>query len=187
MLPEHSPARTVQDTLLQEGDLSNDIDALNPSLTDFDLQALLEALWTLESHNRFTPGPFCCLEGLYYPSQKFLLHISSEPLLSQLEAISPRPDSSKSPPQSFWRPFGHLKATIGSLQNRFAVWKDSTTRAKNFSLISHLNLSSLTLKPFPLILTPQNPLWTFEDHKVHPKAILLLGWMGESLSGWIQL
>ncbi|NWR98665.1 FOXN1 protein, partial [Motacilla alba] len=38
MLPEHSPARTVQDTLLQEGDLSNDIDALNPSLTDFDLQ-----------------------------------------------------------------------------------------------------------------------------------------------------
>lgn len=38
MLPEHSPARTVQDSLLQEGDLSNDIDALNPSLTDFDLQ-----------------------------------------------------------------------------------------------------------------------------------------------------
>ncbi|XP_072793341.1 forkhead box protein N1 isoform X2 [Taeniopygia guttata] len=41
MLPEHSPARTVQDTLLQEGDLSNDIDALNPSLTDFDLQGNL--------------------------------------------------------------------------------------------------------------------------------------------------
>lgn len=38
MLTEHSTARTMQDTLMQEGDLSNDIDALNPSLTDFDLQ-----------------------------------------------------------------------------------------------------------------------------------------------------
>ncbi|XP_010216748.1 PREDICTED: forkhead box protein N1, partial [Tinamus guttatus] len=38
MLTEHSTARTMQDTLMPEGDLSNDIDALNPSLTDFDLQ-----------------------------------------------------------------------------------------------------------------------------------------------------
>ncbi|NXE52127.1 FOXN1 protein, partial [Casuarius casuarius] len=41
MLTEHSTARTMQDTLMQEGDLSNDIDALNPSLTDFDLQGNL--------------------------------------------------------------------------------------------------------------------------------------------------
>lgn len=38
MLTEHAAARTVQDALMTEGDLSNDIDALNPSLTDFDLQ-----------------------------------------------------------------------------------------------------------------------------------------------------
>lgn len=33
-----STARQVQEVLMAEGDLSNDIDALNPSLTDFDLQ-----------------------------------------------------------------------------------------------------------------------------------------------------
>ncbi|XP_014808507.1 PREDICTED: forkhead box protein N1 [Calidris pugnax] len=36
-----SPAHTAPGTLLQEGELSNDIDALNPSLTDFDLQGNL--------------------------------------------------------------------------------------------------------------------------------------------------
>ncbi|XP_056415081.1 forkhead box protein N1 [Hyla sarda] len=40
MLTEHSPARTMQDHLI-EGELSNDIDALNPSLTDFELQGNL--------------------------------------------------------------------------------------------------------------------------------------------------
>nr|XP_033777198.1 forkhead box protein N1 isoform X2 [Geotrypetes seraphini] len=39
-IADHSPARTIQDTLM-EGDLSNDIDALNPSLTDFELQGNL--------------------------------------------------------------------------------------------------------------------------------------------------
>ncbi|XP_039770471.1 forkhead box protein N1 [Ornithorhynchus anatinus] len=41
MLTEPSPARTMPDALMPEGDLSNDIDALNPSLTDFDLQGNL--------------------------------------------------------------------------------------------------------------------------------------------------
>ncbi|XP_075052914.1 forkhead box protein N1 [Mixophyes fleayi] len=40
MLTEHSPTRTMQDHLI-EGELSNDIDALNPSLTDFELQGNL--------------------------------------------------------------------------------------------------------------------------------------------------
>uniref|UniRef100_A0A8C5MYL9 Forkhead box N1 n=1 Tax=Leptobrachium leishanense TaxID=445787 RepID=A0A8C5MYL9_9ANUR len=40
MLTEHSPTRTMQEHL-NEGELSNDIDALNPSLTDFDLQGNL--------------------------------------------------------------------------------------------------------------------------------------------------
>ncbi|KAG8590399.1 hypothetical protein GDO81_006748 [Engystomops pustulosus] len=40
MLTEHSPTRTMQDQLI-EGELSNDIDALNPSLTDFELQGNL--------------------------------------------------------------------------------------------------------------------------------------------------
>ncbi|XP_053313059.1 forkhead box protein N1 [Spea bombifrons] len=38
MLVDHSPTRTTQDN---EGELSNDIDALNPSLTDFELQGNL--------------------------------------------------------------------------------------------------------------------------------------------------
>ncbi|XP_053562177.1 forkhead box protein N1 [Bombina bombina] len=37
---EHSPTRTMQENLI-EGELSNDIDALNPSLTDFELQGHL--------------------------------------------------------------------------------------------------------------------------------------------------
>ncbi|XP_069471441.1 forkhead box protein N1 [Ambystoma mexicanum] len=40
MLTELPSARTIQDTLM-EGDLSNDIDALNPSLTDFELHGNL--------------------------------------------------------------------------------------------------------------------------------------------------
>ncbi|XP_066455699.1 forkhead box protein N1 [Eleutherodactylus coqui] len=40
MLMEHSPTRTMQDQLI-ESELSNDIDALNPSLTDFELQGNL--------------------------------------------------------------------------------------------------------------------------------------------------
>ncbi|XP_073421633.1 forkhead box protein N1 isoform X1 [Dendrobates tinctorius] len=40
MLTEHSPTRTLQDQLI-EGEMSNDIDALNPSLTDFELQGHL--------------------------------------------------------------------------------------------------------------------------------------------------
>ncbi|XP_063812053.1 forkhead box protein N1 isoform X2 [Pseudophryne corroboree] len=39
MITEHSPTRTMQDHLI--GELSNDIDALNPSLTDFELQGHL--------------------------------------------------------------------------------------------------------------------------------------------------
>ncbi|XP_054857600.1 forkhead box protein N1 [Eublepharis macularius] len=40
-MKEHGAARTVQDLFMPEGDLSNDVDALNPSLTDFDLQGNL--------------------------------------------------------------------------------------------------------------------------------------------------
>ncbi|XP_077336560.1 forkhead box protein N1 [Lithobates pipiens] len=40
MITEHSPTRTMHDHLI-EGELSTDIDALNPSLTDFDLQGNL--------------------------------------------------------------------------------------------------------------------------------------------------
>ncbi|XP_074119797.1 forkhead box protein N1 [Sminthopsis crassicaudata] len=41
MLSEPSPARTMQDPLMPEGDLSTDIDTINPSLTDFDFQGNL--------------------------------------------------------------------------------------------------------------------------------------------------
>lgn len=38
LLAEPSPARTVHDPLLPDGDLGTDLDAINPSLTDFDFQ-----------------------------------------------------------------------------------------------------------------------------------------------------
>ncbi|XP_077168287.1 forkhead box protein N1 isoform X2 [Paroedura picta] len=38
---EHAAARTVHDLFMPGGDLSNDVDALNPSLTDFDFQGNL--------------------------------------------------------------------------------------------------------------------------------------------------
>lgn len=41
LLAEPSPARTMHDTLLPDGDLSTDLDAINPSLTDFDFQGKL--------------------------------------------------------------------------------------------------------------------------------------------------
>lgn len=41
LLPEPSPARTIHDTLLPDGDLGTDLDAINPSLTDFDFQGEL--------------------------------------------------------------------------------------------------------------------------------------------------
>ncbi|XP_030779511.1 forkhead box protein N1 isoform X3 [Rhinopithecus roxellana] len=41
LLAEPSPARTVHDTLLPDGDLGTDLDAINPSLTDFDFQGNL--------------------------------------------------------------------------------------------------------------------------------------------------
>uniref|UniRef100_A0A8C3QG84 Forkhead box N1 n=1 Tax=Cyanoderma ruficeps TaxID=181631 RepID=A0A8C3QG84_9PASS len=68
MLPEHSPARTVQDTLLQEGDLSNDIDALNPSLTDFDLQG---NLWEELKDDSLAVDPLVLISSSPMPSQCF--------------------------------------------------------------------------------------------------------------------
>ncbi|KAM5310501.1 forkhead box protein N1 isoform 2-T14 [Glossophaga mutica] len=41
LLAEPSPARTIHDTLLPDGDLGTDLDAINPSLTDFDFQGNL--------------------------------------------------------------------------------------------------------------------------------------------------
>lgn len=38
LLAEPSPARTMHDPLLPDGDLGTDLDAINPSLTDFDFQ-----------------------------------------------------------------------------------------------------------------------------------------------------
>lgn len=41
LLAEPSPARTIHETLLPDGDLGTDLDAINPSLTDFDFQGEL--------------------------------------------------------------------------------------------------------------------------------------------------
>ncbi|NXC88641.1 FOXN1 protein, partial [Cercotrichas coryphoeus] len=75
MLPEHSPARTVQDSLLQEGDLSNDIDALNPSLTDFDLQG---NLWEELKDDSLAVDPLVLISSSPMPSQCFPSHCQLE-------------------------------------------------------------------------------------------------------------
>ncbi|XP_056362748.1 forkhead box protein N1 [Oenanthe melanoleuca] len=74
-LPEHSPARTVQDSLLQEGDLSNDIDALNPSLTDFDLQG---NLWEELKDDSLAVDPLVLISSSPMPSQCFPSHCQLE-------------------------------------------------------------------------------------------------------------
>ncbi|NXX98607.1 FOXN1 protein, partial [Centropus bengalensis] len=71
MLAEHSAARTVQDTLMQEGDLSNDIDALNPSLTDFDLQG---NLWEELKDDSLAVDPLVLISSSPTPSQCFPTH-----------------------------------------------------------------------------------------------------------------
>ena len=43
LMAEPSSARTMHDTLLPDGDLGTDLDAINPSLTDFDFQGELGA------------------------------------------------------------------------------------------------------------------------------------------------
>lgn len=77
MLPEHSPARTVQDTLLQEGDLSNDIDALNPSLTDFDLQGRCVRCFYLGESGLLHPIPSHPIPHKihFWPFFFFFLHL----------------------------------------------------------------------------------------------------------------
>ncbi|NXO99108.1 FOXN1 protein, partial [Certhia brachydactyla] len=75
MLPEHSPARTVQDTLLQDGDLSNDIDALNPSLTDFDLQG---NLWEELKDDSLAVDPLVLISSSPMPPQCFPPHCQLE-------------------------------------------------------------------------------------------------------------
>lgn len=43
LLAEPSSARNMHDSLLPDGDLGTDLDAINPSLTDFDFQGELGA------------------------------------------------------------------------------------------------------------------------------------------------
>ncbi|XP_009993419.1 PREDICTED: forkhead box protein N1 [Chaetura pelagica] len=74
-LPEPPAARTVQDTLLQEGDLSNDIDALNPSLTDFDLQG---NLWEELKDDSLAVDPLVLISSSPTPSQCFPSHCQME-------------------------------------------------------------------------------------------------------------
>ncbi|XP_019401385.1 PREDICTED: forkhead box protein N1 isoform X1 [Crocodylus porosus] len=66
MLTEQSTTRTMQDTLMQDGDLSNDIDALNPSLTDFDLQG---NLWEELKDDSLAADPLVLISSSPAPSQ----------------------------------------------------------------------------------------------------------------------
>uniref|UniRef100_U3JVD7 Forkhead box N1 n=1 Tax=Ficedula albicollis TaxID=59894 RepID=U3JVD7_FICAL len=84
MLPEHSPARTVQDSLLQEGDLSNDIDALNPSLTDFDLQG---NLWEELKDDSLAVDPLVLISSSPMPSQCFPSHCQLESSSSSSSSV----------------------------------------------------------------------------------------------------
>ncbi|NWR60330.1 FOXN1 protein, partial [Bucorvus abyssinicus] len=72
---EPPAARTVQDSLLQEGDLSNDIDALNPSLTDFDLQG---NLWEELKDDSLAVDPLVLISSSPTASQSFPSHCQLE-------------------------------------------------------------------------------------------------------------
>ncbi|XP_040543162.1 forkhead box protein N1 isoform X1 [Gallus gallus] len=75
VMTEHCTARTVPDPLLQEGDLSNDIDALNPSLTDFDLQG---NLWEELKDDSLAVDPLVLISSSPTSSQCFPSHCQME-------------------------------------------------------------------------------------------------------------
>nr|XP_027327709.1 forkhead box protein N1 [Anas platyrhynchos] len=75
VLAEQSAARTVHDPLLQEGDLSTDIDALNPSLTDFDLQG---NLWEELKDDSLAVDPLVLISSSPSSSQCFPSHCQME-------------------------------------------------------------------------------------------------------------
>ncbi|NXU48044.1 FOXN1 protein, partial [Turnix velox] len=66
-----SPASSAPGTLLQEGELSNDIDALNPSLTDFDLQG---NLWEELKDDSLAVDPMVLISSSPSPSPCFQSH-----------------------------------------------------------------------------------------------------------------
>ncbi|XP_075445385.1 forkhead box protein N1 [Ascaphus truei] len=68
MLTDHSPTRTMQDNLI-EGELSNDIDALNPSLTDFELQG---NLWEELKDDSLAMDPLNLMSSSPTPPHYFL-------------------------------------------------------------------------------------------------------------------
>ncbi|KAM8977056.1 forkhead box protein N1 [Pelodytes ibericus] len=71
VLTDHSPARTMQDNL-NEGELSNDIDALNPSLTDFELQG---NLWEELKDDSLAMDPLNLISSsLTPPPPQYYLH-----------------------------------------------------------------------------------------------------------------
>ncbi|KAM4700040.1 forkhead box protein N1 isoform 2-T3 [Discoglossus pictus] len=70
MLTEHSPTRTMQDNFI-EGELSNDIDALNPSLTDFDLQG---NFWEELKDDSLALDPLNLISSSPTPPPNYFLH-----------------------------------------------------------------------------------------------------------------
>ncbi|KFO09988.1 Forkhead box protein N1 [Balearica regulorum gibbericeps] len=94
MLTEHCTARTMQDTLMQEGDLSNDIDALNPSLTDFDLQG---NLWEELKDDSLAVDPLVLISSSPTSSQCFPSHCQMENSSSSNSTIQNGPPHSNLP------------------------------------------------------------------------------------------
>ncbi|KAJ7416394.1 hypothetical protein WISP_71262 [Willisornis vidua] len=67
-LPERCAASAAPVTLLPDGDLSNDIDALNPSLTDFELQG---NLWEELKDDSLAVDPLVLISSSPVPPQSF--------------------------------------------------------------------------------------------------------------------
>nr|DBA34280.1 TPA: hypothetical protein GDO54_001858 [Pyxicephalus adspersus] len=70
MITEHSPTRTMHDHLI-EGELSTDIDALNPSLTDFELQG---NLWEELKDDSLNLDPINLISSPVTPPPQYFLH-----------------------------------------------------------------------------------------------------------------
>uniref|UniRef100_K7FQ83 Forkhead box N1 n=1 Tax=Pelodiscus sinensis TaxID=13735 RepID=K7FQ83_PELSI len=99
-LPAQTPpigTRTMQDTLMQEADMSNDIDALNPSLIDFDLQG---NLWEELKDDSLAVDPLVLISTSPISSQCFPSHCQMDSNSSSSSSSSSNLTIQNSAPQN---------------------------------------------------------------------------------------
>ncbi|KAM9597963.1 forkhead box protein N1 isoform 1-T1 [Trichechus inunguis] len=123
LLAEPSPARTVHDTLLPDGDLGTDLDAINPSLTDFDFHG---NLWEQLKDDSLALDP--------------LVLVTSSPTSSSMPPPPP-------PPHCF--PSGPCLAETGSGEGELAPPGSGDSEALGDLHLTTLYSAFMELEPTP--------------------------------------